>query len=48
MSGVKLVATPLTLSIHLSVSSTTLSEFDKECMTRVPYTNAVGSLMCVR
>jgi len=35
MSGAKLVATPLTSPIHLSVTSTTLPEFEKEYMSCV-------------
>lgn len=47
MSGPKLVVTLLTLFIHLSVTSITLSNVNREYMTSVPYASAIQSLMYV-
>jgi len=47
MSGVKLVVTQLTSSIHLRVTSTPLSKSEKEYMVCVLYASTIRSLMYV-
>ena len=45
MTITKSMCTPLTMSIHLFELNATQSESEKEYMSHVPYTHAIGSLM---
>lgn len=45
MATAKPVSTPLTTSIRISEALATQPDSERECMARVPYASAVGSLM---
>ena len=47
MSGAKLVTLPISQQFKLSNDQAPSSEGDKEFMAKIPYANAVGSLMYV-